>query len=196
MKPALQFLSPRSAVIYAHTRRMLNTTAQCVRKFALQVAENYVASMAPDQRQVPFKMGVTLDDLIKAEKHNGQIINRYMDGTVKALPADLEDAWITALPEPFRSDCERDLADRRGIYAQKKLEQSEQGEAVGLAGLAKEFGELVEALAPALADGKISRADLPYVRNILKQGTDLISAVLSMQRELTELLPGEGKANA
>lgn len=194
MKRESHFLPPRSQVIYGYTRLMLDASALCVRKFSMRVAEQYMALLAIDQRTVPFRWGVTIDDLCKAEKHNAQILTRYMDGTVKVLPADLEDAWVMALPEPYRSDCERDLARRRGVLPVRMIARTEAAEAVGLGQLSQEFGELFQALAPALADGRINAADLPHARRILNESDDLIAAVLSVRREITALLP-EGVGN-
>lgn len=189
MKPAPHFLRPRSAVIFDHTRRMLDQTAMCTRKFAMRVAEQYVAIVAPDQRQVPFRLGVTGDDLIKAERHNAQQLGRYMDGTIKALPADLEDAWVLSLPEPYRSECERELAQRRGRYSERRLGAGEAGEVAGISQLLLEFGQLMEALGPALADGSITEADLPHARRILNESDDLIAALLSIRRAVTQIVP-------
>jgi hypothetical protein len=197
MKPEPQFLRPRSVVVFDHTRRMLNATSLCVRKFAMRVAEEYVRLVAPADRQVPFRLGVSDVELLRAEKHNAQQLGRYMDGTLKALPADLEDAWVLALPEPYRSDCERELAKRRGRYAEKRMAEDSAGQAVGLGDLTREFGDLVQALAPALADGHLSEADLPHARQILNESDDLIAAVCAVRRQVTNLLPGqEGKAHA
>lgn len=193
MKPGNHFLPPRSAVIFGHTRRMLDATALCVRKFASRVAEEYVARVAPDQRQVPFRQGVTLDDLCRAERHNAQIISRYMDGTVKVLPADLEDAWVCALPEPCRSECERDLARRRGYLPVRMGVPTEAEQTVTMGRLMSEIGELCEALAPALADGRLSEADLPHARRILDESDDVIAAVLGLRRQVQALIPDRAR---
>src|SRR5690606_5027224 len=113
-------------------------------------------------------------------------------GTVKTLPADLEDAWVMALPEPFRGECERDLARRRGMLAVQMPADDETAQAVGLARLAHEFGELMSALAPALADGKLDATDLPYARRILDESDDLISAVVALRRQVQALVPNSG----
>lgn len=196
MKPGPHFLRPRSAVIFEHTRRMLDQTAMCTRKFAMHVAERYVEIVAPDLRQVPFRLGVTGDDLLKAEKHNAQQIGRYMDGTIKALPADLEDAWVLALPEPFRSECERELAQRRGRYSERKLAAGAAGEVAGIGQILLEFGQLMEALGPALADGKICEADLPHARRILNESDDVIAALLTIRRAVTQIIPAGGAPRA
>lgn len=189
MKGARQFLPPRQSVIYAYTRKMLDDTACNYTTFAMMVADAYLAMTAPDVRQVKLRTGEGAD-LIKAMDNNAQIIRRYMDGTVKTLPADLEDAWVMSLPDPYRSDCERDLARRRGVLPVKLASTTEASEAMGIATLAAEFGQLLAALAPALADRRIDEADLPHARKILDESDDLLSAVIAVRRKVQGLLPG------
>ena len=191
MKGIRQFLPPRQQVVYAHTRRMLDATASNYTSFAMDVAERYLSMVAPDVRQVKLRTGEGVE-LIKAMENNAQVLRRYMDGTVKTLPADLEDAWVMALPEPFRGDCERDLARRRRMLAVQMPADDETAQAVGLARLAHEFGELMSALAPALADGKLDATDLPYARRILDESDDLISAVVALRRQVQALVPNSG----
>lgn len=188
MKRAPQFLPPRQSVVFGYTRRMFDETANNANSFAMAVAEIYLATVAPDVRNVPFRLGEG-DDLPKAMRNNAQILRRYMSGDVKVLPADLEDAWVMALPDPYRADCERDLARRRGHLVVRELPDTEAGRATGLGDLAREFGHLMEALAPALADGRIDSADLPFARRILNESDDLIGAVIAVRRQLQNLLP-------
>lgn len=188
MRPKAQFLPPRQAVIYAVTRRMLDETAVNAASFSMSVAEHYCRMTAPDVRHVALKLGDG-DDLFMAMRRNAETVRRYMDGTVKSLPVDLEDAWVLALPEPYRSECERDLAQRRGRLSIVAPQGGKPDKIVGLANLATEFGQLLDALAPALADGKITAADYPYAKRILGESDDLITAVLSLRRQITEILP-------
>lgn len=188
MKPESQILL-RSHVLFEHTRRVLARTSLCVRKLAMTTAENYMASVPPEYRTVPFRWGFTVEELCKAERHNAQVITRYMDGTVKVLPADLEDAWVLALPQPFRDECERDLARRRNTMAVQMPGDGESDEAWCLARMSAEFGQLLQALAPALSDGKITDADVPHARQILNESADLISAVIALQKKVHSLLP-------
>lgn len=190
MKPKSQYLPPRQSVIYGHTRRMLDSTALCVRKFSTCVAEKYIELVAPAFRQVPFRWGVTVDDMFKAEKHNAQIIARYMDGTVKALPVDLEDAWIQALPLPFRDECERDLARRRDQLIVKLDRPSEYGlGAVSIGSMLLEMGQLCDALAPAMADNTLTPEDQKHAVRILNEADDMIGAVSRLRDQILPLLP-------
>ena len=186
MKPAPHFLPPLQGVIYAYTRRVFDETAMNAQSFAMALAGKYLSLTAPDVRGVPFRLG---DDLAADMRSNAQILRRYMDGTVKVLPADLVDAWVLSLPEPYRAECERDLARRRGLLPVRIAVSDPTARAVGVAELAAEFAQLLEAVAPALADGRIDGDDLPFARRILNESDDLIAAVLAIRRQVQGILP-------
>jgi hypothetical protein len=188
MKPAPQFLAPRQSVIYAHTRRMLDHTAINANSFAMAVAQCYVSTVAPDVRVVPFRLGEG-DELFAAMKSNGQILRRYMDGTVKVMPADLEDAWVLALPEPFRSECERDLAQRRQRVTYQLPENATGRDFSTIAHVLSESGQLCSAWGEALADGEITEAE--YAR-LVGESDDVMSSVLEFKAHLAERR-GQGK---
>lgn len=189
MKDARHFLPPRQSVIFAHTRRMLDATACNYTTFAMQVAERYLDMTAPDVRQVKLRAGEGAD-LIKALENNAQTLRRYMDGTLKTLPADLEDAWVLSLPEPYRADCERDLARRRGMLA-VPMPALEGLQVASVATLMGNYANLVHALAPAIEDGRFGPEDLPHRRAIDAAGRDVIAAVIGIGHELDRGIYGE-----
>jgi hypothetical protein len=194
MKRGSHFLPPRQTIVYGYTRRMLDETATNANSFALVVAERYLESVAPDVRQVKLKLGEG-DALARAMKDNGQVLRRYMDGTVKVLPADLEDAWVTALPEPYRSDCERDLARRRGLLCVQVVDSTADA-VVSVGKLTSDFSELLNAIAPALADGRLDAADVVHARRIINESDDMISGVFAIRRALQELVSQSENASA
>jgi len=185
MKPNQQFQPPLQSVVYAFTRRMLDETATNAQSFAMVVADKYLSSTAPDVRTVPFKLG---NDLANDMRNNGQILRRYMDGTVKMLPADLVDAWVSSLPEPYRGDCERALARRRGLLPVKLIDEGKPADVACLSELTSDFAKLLDAIAPALSDGVITQADMPYARQILDKSDALIAAALSVRGRVQDLL--------
>lgn len=192
MKRGLHFLPPRQSVIYGYTRRMLDETASNANTFAMAIAEKYLETVAPDVRSVPFRLGEG-DELLKAMKNNAQILRRFMDGTVKVLPADLEDAWVLALPEPYRSECERDLARRRGRFS-IALSESIGGEEYGAIGdVLSQVGELSMEWGKALADGELTEAE---AQRIDAECRDVIAAVLRVQRCTAERRVRDGKSKA
>ena len=191
MKRGTQFLPRRQSVIYAVTERMLRETGTNRRSFAMEVAERYLQITPEDDRTHAFRItagGRVEDD----KKHNGQILGRYLDGTLKSLPADLEDAWLLALPEPYRSDCERDLALRRGLLA---IALPEGGFSVAsVTHVFGEYAQLVQALAPALADGKLGPEDRKHAASIKREGHDVIAAIIALMREVDHSVYGEAEA--
>lgn len=182
MKPGPQFLPPRQSVVYAFTRRMLDETALNAASFAMTVAQVYTARTAMDVRTVPFRT-----DNADALKHNAQILRRYMDGTLKTLPADLEDAWVLALPEPYRSDCEQALARRRGRVS-VALPEAESEDAAAMAQVMGRAGELCATWGKSLQDGVIDARE----RDAMLVSSDgVMAAVLRFRGHL---LKGAGHA--
>ncbi len=158
MKRAIQFQPPRQSVIFGYTRRMLDETAINANTFAMVVAEKYLQTVAPDVRSVPLQLGEG-DALFASLKNNGQIVRRFMDGTVKVLPADLEDAWVMALPEPYRGDCERTLARRRGRYSIALPDNLAEADGAGISAVLLSTGTVVAGWGESLADGHVSVAE-------------------------------------
>lgn len=190
MKRGTQFLPPRQAVVYQYTERMIRETGTNRRTFAMEVADRYLQLVAEDDRDVPFR--ITRGGGAEADKkHNGQILGRYLDGTVKKLPADLEDAWVLSLPQPYRADCERELARRRGLLA-VALPQDDGLQIASMAGLLSEYGKHLEALAPALADGKFCPNDRPSAQKVYDTGDAVIAAIIAVRRELTRGIKAGG----
>jgi hypothetical protein len=158
MKRGPHFLPPRQSVVIGYTRRMLDETAMNANTFAMALAEG--------------------DALLRAIKDNGQTFRRYMDGTVKVLPADLEDAWVLSLPEPYRSECERDLARRRGRYS-FELPGDVAGEDFATIGeVMQQAGELFSEWGKSVADGHLTHAEL---RRVEKETDDVIAALLRLR---------------
>lgn len=155
MKRSVQFQPPRQSVVFAYTRRMLDETATNANQFAMAVAEIHLATVAPDVRNSTLQLGEG-DALFAALKNNGQIVRRFMDGTVKSFPCDLEDAWVMALPEPYRSDCERDLARRRGRFSIALPENLKAADAAGIASVMTSTGKLCAGWGESLADDHLS----------------------------------------
>ncbi len=67
--------------------------------------------MPAEERRAKIKpISGDLAQMSAAQKANRQTIDRYIKGDVKAFPADLEEAWVKALPEPFYGEALRVLA--------------------------------------------------------------------------------------
>lgn len=189
MKPTSQFLPKRQSVIYAITERMIRETGTNRRCFGMEIADRYLAMTAEDDQEVAFR--ITRGGNGDADKkHNGQILGRYLDGVVKTLPADLEDAWVLSLPEPYRAECERELGRRRGVLPVLLAQIDESNDTAGVGRLVQEFGELITAISPALADGVVDEKDLPHMVRILDEADDVLMAVIALRKRFAGLKEG------
>jgi hypothetical protein len=189
MKPRPQYLPPRSAVIFAVTQRYVHASAVSWELFAMEVAERYCATVAPSARTVPFRTWSPENgaEFEAAKKPNGQTLTRYVRGVVKVLPADLEDAWVSALPQPYRNEVERELASRRGHLA-VHLPEGPGAPVSDVAAMTREFSELLGAIAPALADGAFTPDERALLARIVAEGDDLIAAVLGIRLQAASLM--------
>ncbi len=187
MKHATHFLPKRQTVIYAFTEQMLRDTGSNRRSFAMAVADMYLNRLAEDDREVPFRI-TRGGDCDADKKHNGQILGRYLDGVVKTLPSNLEDAWVLSLPEPYRSNCERELGRRRGFLPIRLDAIEESCDTAGVGQLMTDFGELVAALSPAVADGVIDEKDRPYARRIINGTDDMLISLVTFRKSLLKVI--------
>lgn len=193
MKHATQFLPKRQDVVYGFTLQMLRDTGTNRRSFAMEVADRYLQLIAEDDRDVPFRI-TRGGDGDADKKHNGQILGRYLDGVVKTLPANLEDAWVLSLPEPYRANCERELCRRRGVLPIRLDAIEESRDTAGVGHLMTSFGELVAAISPAVADGVIDEKDRPHASRIINETDDMLIGLVTFRKAIVALVGQEQTA--
>ena len=187
-------IEPRSQLIARHTRMMMRERGMTRREFATRVAEHYCTHTQLDERTLPLLTG---GDWRKTEKHNDQIIRRFMEDEVR-MPVDVEEAWLAAMPDPHRERLLRELDERTGGIWVRKPQAGERTAAVGpdIGRFVREAGEAIEALAPVLADGKINHHD--DRRALLEaraQLRDVFAMCLTLEQQIHQAL-GEGSHGA
>lgn len=183
-----QIREPRSRTILRHTRQAIGEDRLKTLPFSEKVAERYLGMTAPEDRTVGLRdQGETMQSALAAKKHNGVVVDRLIKGAVRTFPADLEDAWVLELPQPYRQRCEVDLAARRGhIVVRDPRASDTPAEQTGdLACLLREFGDAATALAPIFANGVVDLEDLPHVPPALQQIGELLTSALQVHRRLT-----------
>jgi len=118
-----------------------------------------------------------IDEMTRAKIRNGEIAMRYIKGEVK-FPCDLEEAWVDSLPDPWRRDLIRELAQRVGLLGARHADLSPQEHLANLADVLADAGRTAQALAPIFADNKITAEDAPYFQR----------AHIEIQRALADLV--------
>lgn len=186
----------RSRTVLRHTRQAVKDDRLKVLPFSEQVAARYLADVQPEDRTVPFRPdGETADSALKARGHNHKIVDRQLAGQIKTFPADLEDAWVASLPQPYRQRCERDLSARRGhlpVVDPRAADGAHQ-QSAELSDLLREAGVSMSALAPIFEDGRVDARDLPHIGPAVEQLGSLLMTTLQLHQRLTRVL-AEGQA--
>lgn len=188
---ARQYQEPRSQVVFRHTAHCIRNSGHTDKSFASEIAESYMRLVAPGERIVQFHVGTDLDSIDRAQSRNAKIIERFINGTVK-LPADLEEAWVAALPQPWRGACERELAQRYGFLGVREPAPQPAAGMIGAAGVLVEIGHVMEALAAVVADGKVTPADVPALQRLVREARDATAELETVrataQRDLQGVL--------
>ncbi|HZZ09805.1 MAG TPA: hypothetical protein VFE79_03860 [Paraburkholderia sp.] len=179
---------PRSKFIARFTAVALRQSGVCIRKFSTCVADQYFSRVAEHERVVKFHRGQgSTDSAFKAEKRNAQLVQRFLDGTVK-FPADLEESWVAALPDQQRTELVRELAARYGLAAARIPGHNGRHPVADLAAILRDAGDTATALAPAYADGKLDSDDRAHILNALPVISRAIADFTSMQAQLAQAL--------
>src|SRR5690348_1570746 len=148
----------RSELICEITQRAIRGSGSNVLKFAADVVEAYLQVVPPTARIVEFhpEHG-SVSAILRSQNANRQLINRFLSGVVK-FPADLEEAWVKALPQPYRDECVRALAARYGLLPARMPNDSRSVQS-DFAAMMHKYADVVDDLGKVLADGKINNQD-------------------------------------
>lgn len=177
----------RDDVIRAHWELAVRHSGETIEGLATRAVEVYESRTPLHARRLSFQpMG---RDPYSAQRINATHVRRFLGLSEPAtkMPVEVEEALVLALPEPFRGECLRELAERVGLLAAKAPDPA--GDAsLPAADLMRETAEVITALAPALRDGRVSPEDAPALRSALAHLADVSGAVASLQAQIATAL--------
>jgi hypothetical protein len=176
----------RDDVIRAHWELAVRASGESTESLAARAVELYESRTPLHARRLSFQP--LRGDLYTALRANALHVRRFLGLSEPAtrMPVELEEALVLALPEPFRGECQRELADRVGLLAAKVPEPSGDP-TLPAAELMRETARVITALAPALRDGRITAEDMPAVIDALGALADVSGAVASLRTQLCQL---------
>lgn len=178
----------RAAAIIAATQDYLDQTSATLPGFAQQVAEEYRRRVPAHARGIEFHAG---GDPVAAIGANRQLVRRMLTGEVR-LPAELEEAWVAALPERWRARLVAELAARYGLLA---VPIPGEGPRHGdLARLFREAGEAGQICARMLADGDFGPEDAPLFGDAIREIDDVIAAAVALKAQIRARVFPRGEA--
>ena len=192
MKPVFQkeiVCETRTVAVLRHVTNYLLSSSTSDMTFSVAVMDEYCRRVPNvNARVVPVHSSF---DPLKDQRLNRQTVMRFVNREQR-LPADLEESVVSVLPEPFQSDCLRDLSARYDLLAVRVVTHEPGDDVANLNRILKETGDMIAALAPVLADGVIDNDDRPYAKDALTKINDALAGLVEMQARITKILPGKG----
>lgn len=167
-------------IAHAHTYRIRSGVSH--ERWAEDVARAYCQLVPEGHRSVP---APDLDGLDSAREYMRQLrawdqqLRRYADDRNR-LPADLEEAWVQALGEPYRTQCLHELAERHGLYAALKGSEGAVGDHECWARTTRRWSELTRLMGRILTQGEIG-GDQESVEALIQEAD-------AMRGDLTSLI--------
>ncbi len=183
-------LTTRSAALARHVHLALRHSGDDWNTYAGRVLELYAARTPLHLRHIEFAQHVAGGNAYDTIRANSQTVRRMVDGTTR-MPVEIEEALILALPEPFLGEAQRELAERLGLMAAtlpppcEVPGQAPALDASAVASLMRETADVVQAIATIVADGAITREDLPAIEQALEQSAQLDAALITLREQLT-----------
>ena len=173
----------RQAVLFVHAAVFRERTGTSHEAWSERVDAVYCQRVPEQNRQVK---APGLHDRMNPALHQrllrawDQKIYRYENGE-QHLPAELEEAWVFALDEPFRTDCIRELSQRLGCYGAQIREPGAGGDHTAWGDALGSWGQITVLMGKVLADGRIDEHDREQLRA-------LVPSIRSAQADLETLL--------
>lgn len=172
----------RPEVIFRFVRQMLHERRITMQTYSCSVVERYHELVPAAARSVLFK---TEGDVFVCAHANAKHLTRWMEEeTAARIPVELEEAWVQALAEPYRTNCIRELVARYGVLAVAKPDSSGVQDMRSLGDLTKQVGEALEAVAPMVADGRFDAGDVAFAPEAIKQLDDIVSCAIALRETI------------
>ncbi len=150
-------MQTRTLLIERHVTDYLRSTGAKRIAWAQDVAQTYNQRTALAHRTIQFHTG---GDWEKDGRANRQILDRMFDPDDSIrLPVDLEEAIVFSLPGQYSRRMRGALAQRYGLLNAEIPTHSETDNLADGGLFMEETGRALQALAPVVADGRISEDD-------------------------------------
>lgn len=170
----------RSQTIIRYTQMYMRNTGTSMPTMASLIAEEYLNSTKQSHRMVKFHSG---GDAHADMRANAQVIRRFIEGEHR-LPCDLEESWVRALPDPYRTQLIGQLNARYGLLAVRMPQHIQEAHASGLARLMKDTGEAAEVVAQMLGNNKFGPEDMGRYNDAMRELDDVIVAAIELKNRI------------
>lgn len=182
------FQESRSETIMRHTDAMFRELRMKPAAWSVDLIAEYHRLVPVEARTVTWQMDGLADRVMAA---NGLTVNRFRglyDDNAIRFPADLQEAWVNCLREPYRNACRLDLAMRDGtLYvAIPDLVGCSDLESVSRVTMA--YATMLHTVAPTMDDQVIDHKDEPHIPPVLRALDKLVGEATSLRERYARQL--------
>jgi len=175
-------------IIIAHTNRLLQETPWSIERFATELlAPNLEALELSNETKI-----TQADEYLRWKTAKGVQVGRILRATMN-FPMSWKWAWVNALPEPYHSQCRKELLALAGVLdvpvPQIKSTKCGCATKANLADMMREFADVVASSSPAqdgIYDDNDNKADTQ------KYTDEIIDVIEVLHRELLAVFQGTG----
>lgn len=174
--------STRDAVIWRFVSLAILQSKLDRDDFAEEVAHLYHQRTPLHERSLKFHKHSAGTDPAAVRTANKQLLFRMLDpeGPTR-MAAEIEEAVVLALPQPYRDQCQAELAARLGLMAAPLPAEDVVAAAVSCGELTVTFGECLQALAATIGDGRLDPSDAASAPAAIKELDHLIALATSLR---------------
>ncbi len=171
----------RSAVLRVALDRAVAAGATSMAEFALRMVARYL-DRTPEHDRIDALRHLPREDDTRVYEADREAlrkqVSRMRDGAQR-IPADLEEPWMLALPDPWRAEALDALAARHGLLAVPVPDGC--GFLGGFGRYMQAGGQVLEAMQPIVEDGLLNQDDTEHL-------PDAIRALKAHMRDTAALL--------
>ncbi len=145
-------------------QRALDETPFTLDDFAEALAANYCGQVPTHARRLAFEALSTQQphrEYAALLTRMRKTVQRYMDPEGLHMPVEIEEAWVTALPAPYRDHCRHELVWRLGCMGVDRAAPAPgpADDFRGLAALSSRAADVIDRVSQMLADGQLGPED-------------------------------------
>lgn len=182
----------RQAVLYAATHAAMHETGLSLADLSESIAVVYCGRVPPEHRGISLQdspRGDDADAYFRWKDSTRRQIERFLSDAVR-LPVELEEAWIQALPSPYRERAVHQLTHRLG-YLPVAIPDHSQCTVEQISQILAEHAEAVQTSAPMVGDGQLDDADRPHAGDSYREHLEAAAAHLGLAFRIRERFPEE-----
>ena len=186
----------RQAVLLLHAKEFRSRRGVSLENWAERVDREYCRRVPEQHRTIsaPDLSGITNADVYRKRLRAwDQVIRRFDEGEVR-FPSELEEAWIFALEDPYRSACIRELSHRVGCYGAQIRPDGAVGDHSAWGDALESFGSVTVLMGQILADGVIDDRDIEQIADLVPTIDRMQAALETVRRRSQKALAGDASA--